>query len=222
MLLKTPEKLNSFHSTNKVKAVVSDVNPYLHHYQAVRTIDMRRVLLLHLYNLSWNLPRKERRSSKMNAPIQLEEYRLGQPKFTNAAHRFKEDRSHLNYDGLIAACEPHQRVTASACAFAREVIETTDPVVIERYRSQLRPYMNANGAQLGVMEEKPEGEIAPTRDLYALRLLQDDPELMLTFEQSGKEILEKLASTLELWNTLYRQLYSFVFWDGRALPVWSS
>jgi hypothetical protein len=36
------------------------------------------------------------------------------------------------------------------------------------------------------------------------------------------EILAELASTLEKWNALYRELYSFVFWDGRPLPVRSS
>jgi hypothetical protein len=167
------------------------------------------------------LTEKAGRVQKMNEPNQLEEYRQEIPKFINAAYRFQRDRSRLNYDRFAAACESHQRVTESACAFAREVIETTDPIVSDTYRSQLRPYMNAHGAQLGVLEEKPEGEIAPTSDLYALRRLQDDPELVRHLEHLKIPVAE-LRSSLEKWNALYRELYSFVFWDGRPLPVWSS
>lgn len=160
----------------------------------------------------------------MKEPMQLEEYLRESLKFTDAAHKFFDDPTPMNYYKLSAACESHQRVTETACAFVRKVLETRDPDLAERNKSQLRSYINAKGARLGVLEEKPTSEIAPTSDLHALRRLQHEPQLVHKFEQRCdlEILLAELASTLEQWNALYRELYSFVFWHGHPLPAWAS
>jgi hypothetical protein len=166
--------------------------------------------------------------AKMNEPMELEEYIRASRRFTDAAHKFKNDNIQVNYYKLSESCRLHQGVSTKACAFARKVIETRGPDLA--VRSQLSNYIEVKGQFLGVIKaehmELPSllgneptsdhlrviEEIAPTGDLYVLRQLQAKPELVRKCEQTPDlEIcLDKLASTLEQWNALYRELYSVV------------
>lgn len=182
----------------------------------MRNLDAMPRCLLPLCGLSWNSIEKEPGERyKMNEPMQLEEYILESRKFSNAAHKLIEDTTPLHYYKLGEACKSHQRVTANACAFALEVIETRDGDLDEMHRSQLKNYIQVKFGPLPSLTEEKE----PNLDIHALKLLQAKPELVRQFEQTPdlELCLGELASTLEKWYALYRKLYSFLFRDG--LPI---
>lgn len=186
----------------------------------MRTIDVRPVLLLLFMQTELELTEKERERSKMNEPMQLEEYIRESKKFSDAAHKFMDaahkslkDTARLNYYKLSEACKSHQHVTANACAFALEVIETRDGDLDEKHRSQLQNYINVRTGPLPSLKEE---EKEPNIDIHALKLLQQNPELVRQFERTPdlELCLAELASTLEKWYVLYRKLYSIVFRYG--------
>jgi len=149
----------------------------------------------------------------MNEPRQLEEYIRESRKFSGAAHKFLKDTTRVNYYKLSEACRSHQRVTANACAFALEVIETRDGDLDEKHESQLKHFIQVRIGPLPSLKEKEE---EPNVDIHALNLLLAKPELVRQFERTHdlELCLAELASTLEKWYALFRKLYSFLFRDG--------
>jgi lysyl-tRNA synthetase, class II len=150
----------------------------------------------------------------MSKPTQLEEYIQSASRFCEAVYSFTDKSDRLYYDKLVDAYRAHRAVTENAGAFVLNVIETEERDLAEKYRSQLKTYINMRSGPLPSRNEKEE---EPNIDLHALNMLRKlMVEQVHRFEQFPdlEPTIAELANTLKRWYRLYWKLCDFVFSHG--------